>query len=106
MTEDQQPRMIPNPLWCDRCEGCGYLVVDAEWEPYAVQCRECADRRHKDHSARDLFAMAALVGMGTWSPNGDDGISRGMNTPTAHKNRAEWAYRQADAMLKARKQES
>lgn len=41
----QQPRTIPNPSWCERCEGRGYLVVDAEWEPYAVQCPECADRR-------------------------------------------------------------
>lgn len=44
MTE-KQPRMIPNPLWCDRCEGRGYLVADADWEPYAVQCRECANKR-------------------------------------------------------------
>jgi hypothetical protein len=41
----QQPKTIPNPLWCDRCEGRGYLVADAEWEPYAVQCPACADRR-------------------------------------------------------------
>ena len=39
------PRMIPNPLWCDTCEGRGYVVMDAEWEPYAVQCPHCADRR-------------------------------------------------------------
>jgi len=58
--------------------------------------------RPADLSARDLFAMAALIGMGTWSPTGDDGISRGMITPAAHKNRAEWAYRQADAMLKVK----
>ena len=42
---DAQPKMIPNPLYCDRCEGRGYLVADAEWEPYAVQCDECKDRR-------------------------------------------------------------
>ena len=42
---EKQPRMVPNPLWCDRCEGRGYLVADAEWEPYAVQCDECKDRR-------------------------------------------------------------
>ena len=42
---NQQPRTIPNPLWCDKCEGRGYLMADAEWEPYAVQCGECADRR-------------------------------------------------------------
>ena len=44
MTE-QQPRMIHNPLYCERCDGRGYLVTDAEWEPYAVQCPACADRR-------------------------------------------------------------
>lgn len=37
----KQPKMIPNPLWCGRCEGRGYLVTDAEWEPYAVQCPDC-----------------------------------------------------------------
>jgi hypothetical protein len=40
----QQPRTIPNPLWCERCEGRGYLVGDVEWEPYAVQCPDCAER--------------------------------------------------------------
>lgn len=40
-----QAKMIPNPLYCDRCEGRGYLVADAEWEPYAVQCDACKDRR-------------------------------------------------------------
>jgi excinuclease UvrABC ATPase subunit len=42
---EKQPRMIPNPLWCETCEGRGYLVADAEWEPYAVQCGACKDRR-------------------------------------------------------------
>jgi len=41
----KQPKMIPNPLYCDRCEGRGYLVGDAEWEPYAVQCHACKDCR-------------------------------------------------------------
>jgi hypothetical protein len=41
----QQPRFIPNPLWCSECDGRGYLVVDAEWEPHAVQCQACKDRR-------------------------------------------------------------
>lgn len=44
MTE-RQPRMIPNPMWCDRCDGRGYLVADVEWKPYTVQCPECAGRR-------------------------------------------------------------
>lgn len=37
MTE-RQPRMIPNPLWCNTCEGRGYVVMDAEWDAYAVRC--------------------------------------------------------------------
>lgn len=40
-----EPRTIPNPLWCETCQGRGYLVADAEWEPYAVQCDDCKDRR-------------------------------------------------------------
>ena len=42
---EAQPRTIPNPLWCDKCEGRGYVVYDPEGEPYAVQCEKCADRR-------------------------------------------------------------
>jgi hypothetical protein len=42
---DKQPKMIPNPLYCARCEGYGYLVCDAEWEPIAVQCGDCAHKR-------------------------------------------------------------
>lgn len=45
-----QPRMIPNPLYCETCKGRGYLVADAEWEPYAVECADCKDRRR---AARD-----------------------------------------------------
>lgn len=41
----KQPKMIPNPLYCERCEGRGYVVYDSEWEPYAVQCTACEDRR-------------------------------------------------------------
>lgn len=37
--------MISNPLYCERCEGRGYLVADADWEPYAVECDDCKDRR-------------------------------------------------------------
>ena len=42
---EKQPRMIPNPLYCERCEGRGYLVADAEWDAYAVQCDECKPRQ-------------------------------------------------------------
>lgn len=45
MKQRRQPKMIPNPLYCERCEGRGYLVADADWEPYAVECDDCKDRR-------------------------------------------------------------
>ena len=54
--------------------------------------------RPADLSARDLFAMAALVGIlvgaELYQQEGDDTVV------------AELAYRLADAMLKARKQQS
>ncbi len=40
-----QPKTIANPLWCEVCEGRGYVVFDSEWNPYAVQCAACLDRR-------------------------------------------------------------
>jgi len=49
-----------------------------------------------DKTLRDEFAMAALAGVGTWCP--DKAI-----TETVSKARADYAYRQADAMLEARK---
>ncbi len=38
-----QPKTIPNPLYCDRCKGRGYVVYDSEWEPYAVRCTACEE---------------------------------------------------------------
>lgn len=43
MRGEAQPKTIPNPLYCEKCEGRGYLVADAEWEPIAVQCDACKD---------------------------------------------------------------
>lgn len=43
----EQPRTIPNPLWCEQCHGRGYVTYDAEWEPYAVQCDKCKDLRRR-----------------------------------------------------------
>ncbi len=40
----RQPKTIPNPLYCERCKGTGYLVGDIEWEPYAVRCPDCERR--------------------------------------------------------------
>ena len=39
----------PNPLYCEMCEGRGYVVADVVWpsgspDRYAVQC-SCKDRR-------------------------------------------------------------
>ncbi len=41
---------------------------------------------HSKDARRDLFAAAALTGMGPWTPN-------------AGTTRAEWAVREADALL-------
>lgn len=42
---DAWQAMIGAYQWCDTCEGRGYVVMDAEWDAYAVQCPRCADRR-------------------------------------------------------------
>lgn len=57
---------------------------------------------YKGLTARDWFASQALAGIGTWMPVPSHG------TPSLHsvetlKARAEYAYKQADAMLEARK---
>lgn len=44
-----QPEMIQNPLYCPKCWGRGYRIMDAEWEPYAVQCEACRDKRAAAH---------------------------------------------------------
>lgn len=59
-------------------------------------------------SLRDWFAGQALVGMGQWVPRYQadgtyaSGVSQSMCSPQGHALRAEWCYRQADAMLAAR----
>ncbi len=47
---------------------------------------------------RDLFAAAALAGMGTWMPAGCTSLSHERD----RDERAYWAYQQADAMLRER----
>jgi hypothetical protein len=37
---------------CERCEGRGYLVADAEWEPYAVQCPTCSVSQAQNESGQ------------------------------------------------------
>ena len=53
-------------------------------------------------SLRDYFATAALTGIGTWMPTTSHAD---LTLDWALQLRAEWAYRQADAMLAARTQE-
>jgi hypothetical protein len=42
---EKQERTTPNPLWCDACDGRGYRVQDAEWEPIAIECPFCKTKR-------------------------------------------------------------
>jgi len=38
-------RGVPvSPNKCATCGGRGYVVHDSEWEPYAVQCPNCASK--------------------------------------------------------------
>jgi hypothetical protein len=55
----------------------------------------------KDEVLRDTFAINALIGIGTWMPMPDQGIPS-LTTEASLRARAEWAYRQADAMIAAR----
>ena len=50
---------------------------------------------------RDYFAAKALVGIGAWMPIPETGMPS-LNNPETLKARAEFAYRQADAMIAAR----
>lgn len=69
---------------------------------------------HRPHhvggmSLRDYFAGQALAGMGTWCPDyrsdgNPVGTAQNLVNPGMQKARAEWAYAQADAMLKQRSQ--
>jgi hypothetical protein len=40
-----------SPLWCDTCEGRGYVVTDVEGDAYAVQCPVCKDHRTVNEGA-------------------------------------------------------
>jgi hypothetical protein len=48
---------------------------------------------------RDYFAGQALISMGGWTPQ----FISSLDADEALKARAEWAYRQADAMIAASK---
>lgn len=72
---------------CER-DGHGDLI-----DPFTSSCGGM--------SLRDKFAEAALIGFGTWSPNIGD-YPTPLDTISLNA-RADLAYRQADAMLRARK---
>ncbi|WP_420411644.1 hypothetical protein [Roseibium sp.] len=56
----------------------------------------------KGMSLRDWFAGQALTGIGTWIV-GDDPSGK-LASEAELNQRAHWAYRQADAMLRAREE--
>jgi hypothetical protein len=74
-TTARQPKMIPNPMYCDKCDGRGYLVGDAEWEPYAVQCDACKDRRAINMRLADVIRGADRVVIYN-DPESNDGPHR------------------------------
>ena len=73
------------------------LTVKTDTGTYHNECLPKPPATYQGMTLRDYFAAQALVAMTTWSPGGgrldqDDGLME----------RAQWAYRQADAMLKSR----
>jgi len=66
--------------------------------PVFPRMLQCGDKALSEGgmTLRDLFAAAALTGMGTWSIGGT------ICSPTSLSERAAWAYQQADAMLRER----
>jgi len=60
--------------------------------------------REPGMSLRDYFAAKALASLGDWTPNDDSGNPPDWtNAAEMRRHRAEWSYKQADAMLAARK---
>ena len=53
-------------------------------------------------SLRDWFAGQALIAMGTWCPSADYGPVNWDDKAFVARLRADYAYKQADAMLAAR----
>lgn len=64
------------------------------------ESRKAEDWIETGLTLRDYFAGQALAGMGQWCPGLDPYWP---NPEEVCRRKAEWAYRQADAMLEARK---
>lgn len=64
------------------------------------ESRKAEDWIETGLTLRDYFAAQALAGVGTWCP----GLgTEWPNEEEICRRKAAWAYRQADAMLEARK---
>ena len=75
--------------------------MDNKYEPMTINLPTDEQIINQISGLRDQMAMAALQGMQTWIPPI-------LKTDKDHNTliieaRAEWAYKQADAMLEARK---
>lgn len=68
---------------------------DKKPDPAFPECNEANVNGAMGMTLRDYFAAKALCGI-----SGDEDATNTMS----HNKMAEWAYRQADAMLEARKQ--
>lgn len=76
---------------------------EIDWGGSAFPCEGGSDSSlypDPGMSMRDYFAAQAIVGISTWAP------VRGtfdLTSDEAIQSRAVWAYRQADAMIEARR---
>lgn len=70
--------------------------------PFAATDQSNVERQTNGMSLRDYFAGQALVGIGTWMPVPEVGYPH-LTSQKTLKQRSEWAYAQADAMIAARK---
>ena len=81
-----------------------HLTGDEQRALHSALRKSCILLESKDGdgmSLRDWFAGQALAGMTTWTPVGPSEICD-LRTSETLQRRAEWAYAQADAMLRAR----
>lgn len=69
-------------------------TLTGPWEVFGLKADETQKIEFHGMTLRDYFAAKAMQAAAT-NPKGADGFT--------FKQRAEWAYQQADAMLEARK---